>query len=82
MWYEKEKYSKGEYTELIYGITDMASSTCVTLKIHMDHCSGQGQAEYQCKLGVQMATCLYMSFGQGQAEQYDIIIIILSLFSK
>ena len=31
-------------------------------------CSGQGQGE-QHWLGWQLAACLYMSFGQGQAEQ-------------
>ena len=35
----------------------------------MAHCSGQCQGEHHYHLGLQMATCLYRSFRQSQAEQ-------------
>ena len=44
-------------------------SIFVTLKVHTSDFSGQGQGEHHWKLGVWMVTSLYMSFGQGQAEQ-------------
>ena len=38
----------------------------------MAHCSGQGQAQPHCQLGVQMACfCFNMIFGKDQSEQQD-----------
>ena len=45
--------------------------TCVTLKVHIPDCPGQGQGEQHWQPGVKMATCLYMGFDQDQAEQQD-----------
>ena len=46
-------------------------ATCVNLKVGTADCSCQGQGEQHWQPGVQMANYLYMSYGQGQAEQQD-----------
>ena len=41
----QKKYSKAEYTADGIWHSRHDFSTCVTLKVNMAHCSGQGQAE-------------------------------------
>ena len=62
-----EKYRKAEYKAARIWHSRHDFSILVTLNVHTNDYSRQGQCEQNCQLGVWMVTCLN---SQGQAEQY------------
>ena len=70
-WKWKTIYRKAEYKAAHIWHSRHDFSILLILNVITAGWSGQSKCEQHWLLDVWMATCLYMSFGQGQAEQQD-----------